>query len=138
MSKLPFTISEDAVMTKTAYLSNARRRVTDVEPGPSRLRTALVYGVVALGVAAATFYVTPVFAQGSMAPEVRVIVVNPSPSIVRLGQAASDAKTREFRAREQIKQNHRLQLEEQKFLHRRMLEADKAYYKKLTDQRKRR
>lgn len=123
MNKLPFTIVE----TKAP------------EPiGPGRFRTFVAYAAVAVGVAVATFVVTPVYAQGSMAPSVRVVVAKPSASILMLGQRAEMERDREFRVREQIKQNHRLELETARAANRRALEADRAYYKKLADQRKKR
>lgn len=128
MSKLPFTVNRNAEITP--YLTGPKPKVVEVK-APSKLRTIICYGVVFVGVAVASFYATDAFSQGSMAPEVRVIEARPSPSIIRLGNQGSDAKAREFRAREELKQSHRIELEELRHRHRRQLEADRAYYKRL-------
>lgn len=84
-----------------------------------RLKLALV----------AIIFATPSFAGGSMAPEVRVIRV--SPSIWQYGSKADVASKLESQ-----RQQGRVDLENQRSANRRALEADKAYYAKLKDQRK--
>lgn len=73
-------------------------------------------------------------AQGSMAPEVRVIRVSPSVSVY--GTPKEKRQLRQYEAREAIKLNNQLILEDRKAENKRRLEADKAYYKKLAEQRK--
>ena len=72
--------------------------------------------------------------QGSMAPEVRVVRVSPSVSVY--GSVHDVKKQRAYEAREAVKLSNQMQLEELKSENKRLLEADKAYYKKLADQRK--
>lgn len=72
--------------------------------------------------------------RGSMAQDVRVIRV--SPSVSMYGTAREIRKQKTWEVREAIKHNNASDLEEQRSDNRRALEADKAYYKKLADQRK--
>lgn len=71
------------------------------------------------------------FSQGSMGRDVNVIRVSPS-----ISYYGDSRKQKQFESREAVKLNSRMILEEQKQLHKRQLEADKAYYKKLEAQRK--
>jgi exopolysaccharide biosynthesis protein len=77
---------------------------------------------------------TPAWAGGSMASDVRVIRV--SPSITSYGIVREIQKRQEFEYKETYKLNGKMALEDQKFQQKRQLEADRAYYKKLADQRK--
>lgn len=77
---------------------------------------------------------SPAWAGGSMASDVRIIRV--SPSITSYGSIRDMQKRQDFQAREDIKLQGRMALEEQKFQHKRQLEADRAYYKKLAQQKK--
>lgn len=79
-----------------------------------------------------TFLAGSAGAAGSMASDVRVIRVNPTPSIVRMGESARSEKTRIIRLKEQAKTDR----EVMKFEQKRALEADKAYYKRLEQDRK--
>lgn len=74
----------------------------------------------------------PSMAGGSMSREVSIIYVKPPLSVIRQNQAKADAKARVKLYKETEKSN----LEAQKFAQKRALEADKAYYKKLDQQRK--
>ncbi len=92
---------------------------------------AVMYGVVAVGVGVAVFYVTPAHSAGSMASDVRIIRVSPSVSVYGNDKAADSRRL------ETLKQQGRMDLENQRSANERALAADKAYYEKLKDQRKR-
>lgn len=105
-----------------------------VAPRPeSRLKTIFAYGVVAVGVAVAAFYVTPVRAAGSMAN---------TPSIVYMGEKAKldirrdNNKALNTMQLQRQRSADQLRLEDAKSLHQRQLAEDRAYYEKLKDQRK--
>lgn len=97
---------------------------------PSKLRTVLCYGIVVLGVGYSVFCLTPAHAAGSMASDVKIIHVSPSISVY------GNDKATQSRSMEVLKQQGRMELENQRSDNRRALEADKAYYQKLKDQRK--
>lgn len=128
-----FEMAKEAQFTRN--LTGQRIQYQSAEK-PSRFREILCYGLVFVGVAAATFVVTPAFSQGAMAPEVRVITVRPSPSIISLGSEVTSARSRERAASEVRRHNNRMELEAYKADNRRQLEADRAYYKRLEAQRK--
>lgn len=99
-------------------------------PKTSKLKAFVAYGVVAVGVAVAAFYVTPSHAASKTS------------SIIYLGEKAKlDIRVNERKASNQMAvDNNRLynqlRLEDAKSLHARQLEEDKAYHKKLEWQRK--
>lgn len=107
-----------------------------VSEKPNRVRQLVVGGIGLIAVAAATFFIAPAHAQGSMAPEVRTVVVNPTPSIIRLGEGRTTARARERAAAEAQRHSNRMELEAFRAQNRRQLEADRAYYKRLEAQRK--
>lgn len=112
-----------------------RDHVSFQEPAkePGRVWTFLAYAGLVMGAGLTVFLLTtPVKANGSLGIDVRVI----SPSITSYGPAPSTRKLREFRAQEAVKTQHKMILEQQRSDNARALEADKAYYKKLADQRK--
>lgn len=85
-----------------------------------------------LAVLALSSMVFPAYAGGSMAPEVRVIIVKPSLTIQRIDEEIARQKRMKAAAKESAK----LEQEERKFQQKLQLEADKAYNKKLEAQRK--
>jgi hypothetical protein len=112
--------------------SREYRNITIQPPKPTlfeKIRAAVAYTVVTVGVGVAVFYVAPAHAAGSMAQDVRIIHV--SPSVVQYG-----SKTERQIQVDNNKAQNQLNLEQLKFEHSRQLNADKAYYEKLKDQRK--
>lgn len=99
---------------------------------PNRLRTILAYGVVIVGVAVASFVVSPAKADGSMAPSVRVIVVQPSAAVRRLNAMENLRKAQKAEAKAEAK----AQRAAEKAAEKARVKADKAYAKKLEAQRK--
>lgn len=139
MMKTPHRI----ILEEGASFRQSRPRINYVTyNGPlpksraQRAWTWVGYGLVALGVGVAAFVVTPAHAQGSMAPDVRVIVVSPSVTIMGLGAQASSGRQQEIQLKETLKHRSDMELEQLKSDNRRALEADKAYYEKLKFQRK--
>jgi len=131
MSKPP-RLTLDAVLRQTREY----RDITIQPPKPTlyeKVKTAIAYTSVAVGFGIAAFYVTPVNAAGSMAQDVRVVSV--SPSIVQYGSKI-EQKLRADIVRDNNKAVRNMELEDQRSVNRRLLEADKAYYAKLKDQRK--
>ncbi len=106
------------------------------EPKPTTLEKVwqvCAYTSVVVGVGVAAFFVTPAHSAGSQGRDVKVIHV--SPSIVQYG-GKIERKMRADIARDNNKAVRSLELENQRSTNRRALEADKAYYQKLKDQRK--
>jgi len=98
------------------------------------VRLWLGYTAVAAGVGFAVFvYVEPAHAGGSMANAVRTV----SPSIVYAGPSKIERKMKADMMRDDNRARNDSALEQQRSDNRRALEADKAYYAKLKDQRKR-
>jgi len=128
-----FNIAPDA-----KFGTRLRDHVAFQPPAPTRwerARTALAYASVIVGVGVAAFLVTPAHASGAFGIEVRVIHV--SPSVSTYGTVRDMQKRQDFVARESVKTQNRMALERQKSADARALAADKAYYEKLKDQRKR-
>ena len=125
-------------LTLDAVLSQSREyRDITIQPPKltlfERVRMTVAYATVAVGVGVAVFYVTPSHAAGSMAQDVRVVSV--SPSIVQYGSKI-EQKMKADIVRDNNKAVRSLELENQRSINQRALEADKAYYAKLKDQRK--
>lgn len=136
MNKLPFTISDDAEFDQPKLRDTVRFQ----EPAPakwdfSKAWEALGYGLVVAGVGLAAFILaTPAHANGSMGIDVKVVRV--SPSITSFGDTREGRKLKADVTRDAAKHQQRMELEQQKSDNARALEADRAYYKKLADQRK--
>lgn len=131
MSNMP-RLTLDAVMRQ----SREYRTITIQPPKLTlfeRVRMTVAYTSVAVGVGVAAFYVTPSHAAGSMAQDVRVVSV--SPSIVQYGSKI-EQKMKADIVRDNNKAVRNMELENQRSINQRMLEEDRAYYKKLEWQRK--
>lgn len=136
---LPFSIDEDVHLSR--HLRGNVVRYTGPMPETRWEKTwkYLMYGMVAAGVTfAAAFVATPAHSreQGTMNHEARVIQV--SPSITFYGSQKDYVKAQSQIMRDNNRHMNAMELEDAKALHRRQLEADKAYYKKLEFQRKKR
>jgi hypothetical protein len=133
MMKTPLRIalSEDFQISKYS--------VPVAETRTEKVWKYFMYGVVAAGVTfAAAYVVTPADARevGSMNHEARVIQVSPSISIY--GSRKEEGKVRGQIMRDNNRHANDMELENLRSLNRRALEADRAYYKKLEFQRKKR
>lgn len=129
------------VAIEGCFSPKARDHFTFVTKQPSlweKVKPWVAYGVVLAGVATAAFIVTPAHAGGSMAHDVKVIVVSPSVTIMGLGAQGDTARQAEVRLKETLKHRSDMELEQLKSDNARALEADRAYYKKLEFQRKKR
>lgn len=98
------------------------------------LKSFVVLSVLATGFSA--------HAQGSMAPEVRVIEVKPSRSIIRLGEERRAAReTRRLETRyfnQQLRDMERAEREYRRDMERRMKELDKKMHRERFKPKKRR
>lgn len=74
----------------------------------------------------------PALAQGSMAPEVSIIFVEPPPEIRKMDEYRAIKKSQKLYEKAAAKSR----MEDQKAANKRALEADKAYYKRLENDRK--
>ena len=134
MNKSPHRIKiEDGVVISPKLQGN----VTFVTAPEPREWSRKLLRLGAVLIAAAAFgYCLPVYAQGSMAPEVRVIVVKPSATILRL--SAERDRVREQRAAERRAASEARAAERAaiRAAERARRDADRAYEKKLAAQRK--
>lgn len=129
-----FTIDPDA-----KFGTRLRDHVAFQEPtksGPGPIWTGLAYIGLMVGVGAAAFILTttPAPAAGSMGIDVKVIHV--SPSITSFEDTREGRKLQADVTRDRYRHQQDMELEDRKAEHRRALEADRAYYKKLEFQRK--
>lgn len=134
---LHITIDEKAKIARAMRERVEFVTVTAEPTWPEALRTWLGYTAVAAGVGFAVFtYVEPAHARdvGTMNHEARVVYVSPSVSIYG---SKIEQKMKADINRDNNRANNAYSLEQQRSDNRRALEADKAYYKKLSDQRKR-
>lgn len=119
----------DLMQDQTVILARHHAKFVTAPTRWEKFCTFVAYGSVVVGVGVAVFAVTPVHAAGSMAQEVRRVSV--SPSIIQFG-----SKTDNQMKIDNNKAFNNLELEDRRSINRRILEEDKAYYKKLEWQRK--
>lgn len=105
--------------------------VSLVEKKPSRVWSWFCHGVVVVSVGYCAYTITPAHAAGALAQDVRIIHVSPSITVYGNDKAVANQRL------ESLKQDGRMELENQRSVNQRALAADKAYYEKLKDQRKR-
>lgn len=136
---LKFGMADDAVFGRSRSL---RASVTFQEPAPARfdwrrVREIVAYAALVAGVGLAVFVAsTPAHSAGAFGIDVKVVHV--SPSVTYFGDTKEGRKLRADVAREGVKHQNRMEEIDRKAEHQRALEADRAYYKKLADQRKKR
>lgn len=134
---LKFGITEDAKFpTKFRDIPTVTRYPSLWERYGQHAYAAIMYGLVVAGVGVATYaMVTPAHSAGSMASEVRVIHV--SPSIQSFEDTREGRRLKADTVRDNNRHRQDMERLERRYELERALEADRAYYRKLIDQRKR-
>lgn len=133
---LKFGITDDARFpTRLRDIPTVTRYPSLWERYGQHTYKAVMSGLVVLGVGIATYaMVTPAHSAGSMASEVRVIHV--SPSIQSFGDTREGRKLRADTVRDNNRHEQSMERLEREYQLKRSIEADRAYYRKLVDQRK--
>lgn len=127
-----FELDDSARLSR--HLRGNFNYVTKTPTRWERCRKVLAYGVLAVGVFTAVYVVTPARAGGSMGHDVKIIRVSPSVSVY--GNTREERKMKADVVRDNNRHSNVMELEELRGRNERALEADRAYYRKLADQRK--